>query len=1240
MRRYRYVLAGLALVILVGGFALWRLLNTDFFWGWGGWRLVDWAQGRIHGEVQVRQVRGNPLTGLVFTDILVQGRQGEVLRAERVELRFSLFSFVKLQPVIAKLAIHGPHLTLSQDRQGHWNVSGLWRERPPPPFRSLDFPQILIQDGTVDLIRPGETQRFKDLDLKLALTVRHPKRPQQAIQVHGAHLALTAPQGPLQLDASCTYSRQRLDLKSLKLAAGDQPLIALTGALRLDAAEPVIELTGDLGPTSGGEIHRLWPQWPGAWDLGGKFQVSGSPAQLKIMGEGNLQKAQYRLEGALRKGPTEWEYDLGVDLAGLSPELFTAWNSTWEQKLKGLEPLTARLQLKGTGFRWPPGQMAWSLECRPFRYQNARVEHLGFTLTGDGRQQRLEGLIKGNFGQFKMAAAGRLLANPAGELKIQAEGVKPDLLGASYLADSLLEGKFSGNFRRPSAPSPFPLWVSGEVEARGQVARQPLKELKGRLTWDGSKLEIPQVQLRLGALSAEMKGAMQGKGLEVAYRGSLAADGTVPWLPAGLRGRLEGEGTLKGPWNLPQFTFQGKGHGLSLEGLNLESMKIEVKGGGWPPTSGHLDLKGAGLKTPVGVFSQLHLTSQGDAGRWRFSFTASSPQGPQAELKGAADLTARPWSLLVERCRWQISGLSGYNTSPIQVRLLPGWEIAPATFKINEGQLTFRGQAKEGKLSGRLEVGDLSASLFCIKGSPCDGKIRGLVTLSGDPRSPVIQGQLTWGPGKWGDFSFRSFNTSISYRDDRLHLSGSLEESAPGPRLTWEGHIPLHFSAMPLKWAWGDRELHIRLHGEKVNLALLTGLSPEVLAAEGALDILAEWQGSLSRPQVSGQVRWGPGFITFRQAGTPYRLAPGQARLQGDRLIIPEITLESGGTARLSGEISLAGFYPRQVDARAQLQEFVVLRRSGGEAAGNGTLTLSGPWSAPLLKGQLMVPRATFRPGFFQSDKHADITLVAPRAPLPPPAKPLPSPGKPSFYKDLKMDVVMEAPGGVWLKDKRLNAEMAGRLKATKLSGQPAYIAGEVHTLKGTYELQGRVFKVERGIIRLPGNPREEVTLEGRATHEMDGLTLVLNATGAVSKPQVRLESIPPLSPQDLLAYLVFGRPAQRLTKDEYLKVGQQAAGILGGLTAEKLKELLGKDFPLVSDVTLRSSPMGERQAVGVAKPITKDLTVSFERKFDPLHRDNTEQVIMDYKVNKYLSVESQMGRRNTGADVLFNLDF
>ena len=63
-------------------------------------------------------------------------------------------------------------------------------------------------------------------------------------------------------------------------------------------------------------------------------------------------------------------------------------------------------------------------------------------------------------------------------------------------------------------------------------------------------------------------------------------------------------------------------------------------------------------------------------------------------------------------------------------------------------------------------------------------------------------------------------------------------------------------------------------------------------------------------------------------------------------------------------------------------------------------------------------------------------------------------------------------------------------------------------------------------------------------------------------------------------------------------------------------------------------------QTVGVTKPLTKELSVSFERKNNPLYREDTNQVRLEYKVNKYMSLESTAGRRNTGGDVLFNYDF
>ena len=643
----------------------------------------------------------------------------------------------------------------------------------------------------------------------------------------------------------------------------------------------------------------------------------------------------------------------------------------------------------------------------------------------------------------------------------------------------------------------------------------------------------------------------------------------------------------------------------------------------------------------MGTFAQVRLNSQGEGSRWRFDFKGESPEGPQAELRGGGDFLSQPYGLTLEQCRLSLPGLVVQSAGPVQARLKPGWEILPATFRINEGQFKLQMAVTSGQVNGHLESDSLPANLLCIQGVPCQGRVKAQADLSGEPLNPHIQGQITWGPGQWGDFTFQLFKTTFNYRDGSFALSGSLEEKAQGPRLTWDGRIPLQLALLPPRWDWGEQDLHVKVQGENANLALLTALTPEVTAAEGSVDIMAEWQGDPRHPQVSGQLRWGPGYLTLLESGARFRLQPGVARLQGDSLMVPEVLLESGGTARVSGSVRLAGFLPQQLDLRADLHDFLGLNRTGSQAKGTGTVTLRGPWAAPRFTGKLMLSQASFTPVFFQRGIHRDIVLVTP----PPPPKPTPGPGLPpislGFWKNLEMDIGLEAPGGVWVRDKRLNVEFAGQIRAMKHPGEKRIFAGgEARALKGTYELQGRLFKVEKGVIRFPGNPKMEATVDGQAVHKMEGLSLVLTASGAVIKPQVKLESIPPLPPSDLLAYLVFGRPASSLSREEYMSMGQAAIGVIGGVTAQMVQELLGKDFPLVGNVTLKGTQSEGRQLMGVTKPLTQDLSVTFERKTSPLYRDDTNQVRLEYKLHRYFSVESQMGRRNTGADVLFNLDF
>jgi len=1240
MRRYPYLLLALAVLLALGAFMVREALRADAFWRWGGGRLVQMVQDRVQGQVQVREIQGTPLSGLIFKDVTLTGPQGPVLKAEQLKLRFSLWSFVRLHPVISELVVVRPQATVRQDRQDRWQWLALkptWGPGEAPlPCRSLAFSRVTVQGGEVEFLGREGRRDLRELDLELALKISQPLGPVPALEVSRGRLAMTTDWGRLGLQTRLGFSRKRLDLRDLTVTLADHPLLSLSGQVNLAQAPAGVNLALDLGDLTGARMRGLLPQWPEAWDLGGKFTLEGSLARLEVRGAGALKGAAYTLKGQVQPGLPLGEYDLKLGLERLPPGLLADLHKDWEVRIKPLEALNVRLQLKGAG-----ESLDWRLECAPFSWQGVRVEACQAVLTGTGQEQRLKARLAGNFGQVDLSAAGNLLASRAGELQVKAEGLKLEHLGRPELAGSQVSGSCSGKFRLPAAGAAPGPWLTGEVEARGQVGQQPLKEFKGSFAWDGARLAVPRAKVSWGPTAAEVKGILDGRGLDFSGRGSLMADGSAAWLPASLRGRLEGEGSLKGSWGAPQFSVQAQGGGLSGEGFKLASLGLKAAGAGWPPRSGSLEIQGAQLTTVMGTFVKVHLSSRGEDNRWRFDYRAESPEGPQAELRGGADLSTRPYALTLEQCRLSLPGLTVASTGPVQARLAPGWEILPATFRVNEGQLKAHLQVQSGRVSGRLEADSLPANLLCIQGVPCQGRVKALAELNGEPLHPDIQGQITWSPGQWGDFTFQLFKTSFNYRGGNFSFSGSLEEKALGPRLTWDGRVPLQLSLLPPRWDWGDQDLHVKVHGENANLALLTALTPEVTGAEGAVDITAEWQGRPSHPQVSGQLRWGPGYLTLMESGARFRLQPGAARLQGDSLTIPEVILESGGTARISGTITLATFLPQQVDLKAQLQDFLGLQRTGSQAKGTGTVTLKGPWAAPRFTGKLTLSQATFTPVFFQRGIHRDVVLVQP----PPPPKPSAGPGLPplnlGFWQHLDMDIGLEAPGGVWVRDKRLNVEFAGLVRARKHAGEKrVVVGGEARALKGTYELQGRLFKVEKGTVHFPGNPKEEATVDGQAVHKMKDLTLVLTATGAVIKPTVKLESIPPLPASDLLAYLVFGRPAASLSREEYVSMSQAAIGVVGGITAQKVQEILGKDFPLVGNLTLAGGQREGHQLVGVTKPLTQDLSVTFERKTSPLYRDDTNQVRVEYKLSPHFSVESQMGRRNTGADVLFNLDF
>jgi translocation and assembly module TamB len=410
-------------------------------------------------------------------------------------------------------------------------------------------------------------------------------------------------------------------------------------------------------------------------------------------------------------------------------------------------------------------------------------------------------------------------------------------------------------------------------------------------------------------------------------------------------------------------------------------------------------------------------------------------------------------------------------------------------------------------------------------------------------------------------------------------------------------------------------------------------MSREVESAAGPVDLSVEARGNPRQPRVSGYVRWSAGSVLVHQAGTPYRLVPGEIRLQGDKIVIPGLVVQSDGTMRLSGEVDLAG--TPQAWARLQADNFQVLYRGGNKVWTNGMINLRGPLSALVVNGRLTVPQAQFRPSYFRSGMDPDVIL------LPPKPKPKAAAGTaPAIYRNLRVNISIDSPGNAWLIDPMGKVELAANLKVKKDPGQKLALGGEIRALKGTLDIQDRTFTVKRAILLLPGVPGKPMTVDAKAIHEMDEITMVVTVNGTLSNPQIHMESQPPLPPADILSYLVFGAPAATLTRQQYLALGAQQLGVLGGISSGKLSEILGSTIPFLSGLKVKSGMVAGRPTVGVGKEITKNVSVFVGRNLNEERGVYEQQVGIEYKVNKHLSIESQIGQRNSGADVYFNYDF
>ena len=337
------------------------------------------------------------------------------------------------------------------------------------------------------------------------------------------------------------------------------------------------------------------------------------------------------------------------------------------------------------------------------------------------------------------------------------------------------------------------------------------------------------------------------------------------------------------------------------------------------------------------------------------------------------------------------------------------------------------------------------------------------------------------------------------------------------------------------------------------------------------------------------------------------------------------------GTCRLSlaargpaGDPALAG--------TVALRNLRVQMAGGSHLSLDGTLNAAGRVRRPSVAGDLAVKSGVLRLASVERRLHpvdppsrlrdAGFGAIDTAAPAPPRAL---------APDSLALDVTLDIPGGLWLKGPGLEVELTGALQVDQSGGLPR-LTGSLEARRGTLELLGRRFRMERGRVHFYGGDDLDPALDLDLTTQLEGVLVHVAMGGTARAPKLELSSEPPMSEGDIMAFLVFGRRLDELDDDQVTLLqerGAEAATSLGVTTLEdRLSRQIGLDM-----LTFRRGGEEGGRAVTVGKYLSPRVLLTYQQS---LEEAGAFVLNFEYFLPKRLRLETTLGQRSPSG-VAFN---
>jgi len=311
-----------------------------------------------------------------------------------------------------------------------------------------------------------------------------------------------------------------------------------------------------------------------------------------------------------------------------------------------------------------------------------------------------------------------------------------------------------------------------------------------------------------------------------------------------------------------------------------------------------------------------------------------------------------------------------------------------------------------------------------------------------------------------------------------------------------------------------------------------------------------------------------------------------QATFSGPQLIFRQITGQTSGGGSISGggNITFSGG-KTLLNLSFNATQALLLNRDDVAARVTGRVDLKSDANGGLIAGDLKLNKGRFQLG------HASAAAAVPQLNVRETGLDEQDVIEPASLHPWKLNLKL-AGSDLQVTGLGISSRWTTNLQIGGLADAPRF-TGRADLVQGNYDFAGRIFRIDRGVIRFRGESPPDPLLDIHAEAAVQGLDASVNVRGTGARPEITFASTPPMPQDELLSRILFGTSITNLSAPEALQLASAVAALQSGNGSldpiNALRRAIGLDRLRVVPADVAT---GQKTALGAGKYITRRLYV------------------------------------------------